>query len=238
MTILAIETSAKLAGVALTHDGELLAEREFPARMTLNQRLAGEIVAVLGGDVRAAGAGAIGVGIGPGSFTGVRMGVALAKAMAHALGLPLTGVSGPEAIAAGLDAPAGTAVCVLQPARADEIYVTTLELGEGGVPRECAPTQVLTLPRALRTAEEQLARAPDVICGEAAEASAQQIRAIFPDACIAGEQHALPRAAQVARVAAARIGAADPTAALTLTPRYGRLSQAERNFGLDLGLQG
>jgi len=238
MTILALETSATLAGVALVRDGARLAEREFPARMTLNQRLAGEVLALLGGDVGAAGLGAIAVGIGPGSFTGVRMGVALAKALAHALALPLIGVSGPQAIVAGLSAPAGTAVCVLQPARADEVYVTTLEAGEGGAPVECAPTQVLTLPRALRTAEEQLGRAPDVVCGGAATASAQRIRTVFPDARIAGEEHALPRAAQVARVAAARIGDAEPTAALTLTPRYGRLSQAEREFGLDLGLRG
>ncbi len=238
MTILAIESSAKLAGVALMRDGAVVAEREFPARMTLNRRLADEVLGVLAGDARAAGLSAIAVGIGPGSFTGVRMGVALAKALAHALELPLVGVSAPEAIVAGLGAPAGAAVCVLQPARAEEVYVTALEVGEGSVPVERGPTQALTFARALRTAEQQLGRAPDTVCGGAAIAAAQRIGTVFPDARVAGEEHELPRAAQVGRVGAMRIGDAAPTAALTLTPRYGRLSQAEREFGLDLGLRG
>ncbi len=239
MTILGIETSAETSSVALLRDGDLLGERSFASRMTLNQRLSVEVRRLSGSeDLREAGLEAIAVGIGPGSFTGVRMGVALAKALAHAMGLPLAGVSAPEAIAAGLAAGAGAGLCVLQKARADEVYFTALRVAEDGVADELAPTEVETLPHALRHAEELLSQPPDVVCGNGAQHFAEGIAAAFPDAALRGQEAALPRAAMVARVAADRPARLDRDAAFTLTPRYVRLSQAEREFGVDLGLNG
>ncbi len=239
MKILGLETSGQMAGVALVCDGEVACERTFAARMTLNQRLAPEIVELLGGLPRDAELDAIATGIGPGSFTGVRMGVALAKALAHALELPLAGISAPEAIVAAIGAEPGTGVCVLQRARADELYATVLSVGADGIGQEVEPTRVLTLPRALRTAEELLGRAPELFAGDAAAELADQIRSIFREVAVAGEEHqGAPRAGQVARIAAARPERLDAQAAFALTPRYVRASQAERQFGVDLGLRG
>lgn len=238
MTILGIETSSSEASVALLCDGDIVAERSFTARMTLNQRLAPELHALVGEDLRAAGIDGIAVGIGPGSFTGVRMGVALAKAVAHATGLPLVGVSAPEALATGLNAAQEATVCVLQKARAEEVYVTALRMGEHGLPTEVAPTRVLALPAALQVAEQLLGGAPDFVCGDAVIQWAEEITRVFPEAVPGDEGNAVATAAQVARVGVARLADADPDAAFTLTPRYVRLSQAEREFGVDLGLGG
>jgi tRNA threonylcarbamoyladenosine biosynthesis protein TsaB len=238
MKILGIETSGKVAGVAVVEDNEIVAERTFTARMTLNQRLAPEVAEVLGVPPRATGLGGIAVGVGPGSFTGVRMGVAVAKALAHALGLPLAGISAPEAIVAGLELAAGTGVCVLQEARADEVYATTLLIEDDGFGRELAPTRVLTLPRVLRNAEELLEGPPDLFAGDAVGSLVGQIASVFTDAEFAPEQRAQPTASQIARVAAVRTDRLDTDAAFSLTPRYVRVSQAERQFGVDLGLRG
>lgn len=238
MTILGIETSGELAGVALVSDGEILRERAFEARMTLNQRLAPEIARLLGTPAANAGLDGVAAGIGPGSFTGVRMGVAVAKALAHGLAVPLAGVSVPEAIVARLGPPPGTRVCVLQRARADELYATVLTVAADGFGDEVESTRVLTLPRALRTAEELLEGPPDLFVGDGVPALAEQIRAVFADAQFAPADTAYPTAGHVARVASARPQRLSSEATFGLTPRYVRVSQAERQFGVDLGLGG
>lgn len=238
MTILGIETSAKIASIALLCDGAVVGERIYEARMTLNQRLAPGIAELLDEHAASDELDAIAAGVGPGSFTGVRMGVAVAKAMAHALGLPLAGVSAPEAIASGLNAEPGSAVLVLQKARADEVYATVLEIADDGIADEIAPTQVLSLSQALLDAAQMLDRAPEHVTGDAAVACRDDILRDLPSAEIAGTDHAMPIAQQVARIAALRPDRLDRAAAFTLAPRYVRLSQAEREFGVDLGLRG
>ncbi len=211
--ILGIETSGNMSSVALVADGRLQAERVFEARRVLNQLLSAQIADLCGGPPIEAKLDGVAVGIGPGSFTGVRMGVALAKALAHGLGLPLVGVSSPEAIASSLGLEAGRSVCVLQTARAGDVYATALVIEAGGMPREVSPTQVLPLDDALATAS-------GVVCGDATDGPDQS-----------------PAAVDVARVGESRLSDADPDEVFALRPRYVRLSQAEREHGVDLRLR-
>ena len=83
MRILAFETSAKAASVALLEDGKLLAESYQNTGLTHSQTLMVKAqdmlntLALTPGDVDA-----VAVAAGPGSFTGVRIGVAAAKGFA------------------------------------------------------------------------------------------------------------------------------------------------------------
>ena len=89
------------------------------------------------------------VGRGPGSFTGVRIGVATAKGLAHGLGVPLWGVGTLDAIAWGLaddDLPAGSnaqeaLLGVLGDAMRGEVYPALFECESGRV-RRLAPDRV------------------------------------------------------------------------------------------------
>jgi tRNA threonylcarbamoyladenosine biosynthesis protein TsaB len=69
----------------------------------------------------------IAVGVGPGSFTGLRVGIATARALAHARELPLHPVSSLAALAEGIDAPARLP---LIDARRGELFAALFEDGE------------------------------------------------------------------------------------------------------------
>jgi tRNA threonylcarbamoyladenosine biosynthesis protein TsaB len=97
MLILAFDLSTSVVTSALVRDGQPLAERVSRPRSVLE-----DIDAVLReASVEPRELDALAVGTGPGSFTGVRIGLATARALAFALDLPAAGVSTLAALAAG-----------------------------------------------------------------------------------------------------------------------------------------
>ena len=78
---------------------------------------------------------AVVVGTGPGAFTGLRVGLATAKTMAHELGCPIIAIPTAAALATAI-APrvAGWPILIVQPAGPHDRYATTVRRGEGGVP--------------------------------------------------------------------------------------------------------
>ena len=100
MSILAIDTATQVSSVAVASADKLAAELTMQAKLTHSETLMPHIKEVLRmANVRKEQLEGIAVSIGPGSFTGLRIGLAAAKAMAYALDLPIVGVSTLKALA-------------------------------------------------------------------------------------------------------------------------------------------
>ena len=125
--ILAFDTGTTQVVIASgTPDGEIDGLTTWPAGYRHGELLLRSIARFLGdNNLRRSRLTGIVVGTGPGAFTGLRVGIATAKGLAHALGLPIAGVSTGEAILAAAaasgdvaagDAAAGRGPVLLLPA--------------------------------------------------------------------------------------------------------------------------
>lgn len=107
--ILAIDTATTCVVVATgTPDGEVDGVSTWEAGYRHGETLLPSIERLLGEqDIRRSRLTGVVVGIGPGAFTGLRVGLATAKGIAHGLALPLVGVSTAEALlaASGIERP-------------------------------------------------------------------------------------------------------------------------------------
>jgi tRNA threonylcarbamoyl adenosine modification protein YeaZ len=203
MRILAIDTSRGACSAAV-YDGALrfaLARESLPMSRGHAEALAPMVERVLKAtDGGAAALGKIAVTVGPGSFTGLRIGVAMARAMGLALGIPVVGVSTliaycgpmlddprPGVIAAVVDASHGNVYFHLIDSKAKQIF---------------SPRVV-----SLRDAVRAIGGSPARIVGDAAGLLAEEARraGVEVDASAASDFPDI--------VALARIGlAADPVA--------------------------
>ena len=133
MTILGFDTStAATAAAVLLPDGEAVEARPRPERLSERPGHAAEFLPAVHEVMERAGIGfgdleAVAVGRGPGAFTGLRIGVATARALAKAHGLPVRGVSSLAALAAAIDAPGRLP---LIDARRGEVYAALFVDGD------------------------------------------------------------------------------------------------------------
>ncbi|HEX6584495.1 MAG TPA: tRNA (adenosine(37)-N6)-threonylcarbamoyltransferase complex dimerization subunit type 1 TsaB [Thermoleophilaceae bacterium] len=111
MILLGLDTSTSAASACvLRGDGESFEVAPPPERLQSPPAHASELMPAVAdvmarADVEWDDLDAIAVGVGPGTFTGLRIGIATARALASASGLPLRRVSSLGALAAGIEAP-------------------------------------------------------------------------------------------------------------------------------------
>lgn len=140
MILLAIETATDTVGAALWRDDAGVVERVHVGGRAHAELLAPSIEEVCAASgCRVADIEAVAVDVGPGLFTGLRVGVATAKALAQALSVGVLGVSSLDVLAAAAaarcptDRPVGVAAVI--DARRGEVFAAAYRFDGGGLDR-------------------------------------------------------------------------------------------------------
>ena len=225
MLLLAFETSAKAASVALFEENILLGEQYQNTGLTHSQTLmvmAEDLLKQCG--KTPAEVEAVAVANGPGSFTGVRIGAAAAKGFAWGRDIPLYGVSTLEAMALGLGAYQGY-ICPVMDARRSQVYNALFYVNHGVLERK-TPDRAISLAdlkNALNFCEESV-----FLVGDGSNLCYNTLVESLPGLVLPPEHKRHQRAVGVGLAALRQIAAGDSGDGAALTPNYLRLSQAER----------
>lgn len=135
MKILAIDSSAVSASVAVTDDNKLIGEFFLNTGLTHSRTLMCMVEAALScSDLKICDIDLFAVTNGPGSFTGVRIGVSSVMGMAEALNKPCIGVSTLHAMAYNMKSYNGY-VCSVMDARCNQVYTALFKVNNGTVQR-------------------------------------------------------------------------------------------------------
>ncbi|MDU2064189.1 MAG: tRNA (adenosine(37)-N6)-threonylcarbamoyltransferase complex dimerization subunit type 1 TsaB [Sporomusaceae bacterium] len=223
MLILALDTATLVSSVALDTEEKLLAEFTLQTTKTHSEKLLPTIDALCRfAAVEPEHIEAIAVSIGPGSFTGLRIGLATAKAMSYVRSLPLIGVPTLAGLAYNLAGSTQILAPVLD-AQKGNVYMALYEFTADGI-QERMPVTILKAEAAY---EKLVSLARKVtLLGE----SAQVVQAAGdnnPLITVAPPHLLMPRAASIAAAARQLYQQGKVFDAMTLEPIYIRRSEAE-----------
>ena len=225
MVLLAFETSAKAASVALFDGEKLLGEQYQNTGLTHSQTLmvmAEERLKQC--EKTPQDVEAVAVASGPGSFTGVRIGAAAAKGFAWGRELPCYGISTLEAMAETLGIYQGY-ICPVMDARRAQVYNALFYVNRGTVER-MVPDRAI----ALSDLAEELKKLPESVflVGDGSNLCYNTLLKEVPNLILPPEHRMHQRATGVALLAVRQAQQGISPDGADLVPNYLRLSQAER----------
>lgn len=220
MTLLAIDSSTKTSGLALYDGLSLRYEIVWTGADYHGVELAPHINEALASvGLKPKDLQAIGVAIGPGSYTGLRIGLALAKGLAFTHGLRLVAIPTLDVVAAGQPVQDLPMVAVLQAGRG------RLATGRYKVKKERWQAEGAPV---LKTAEElvESINNPTLICGELEEEDRRVLGRKYKNAIMQSPAWSVRRPAILAELAWARLQAGESDDPKGLAPVYLQASEA------------
>lgn len=222
--LLAFETSAKAASVALFDGEKLLGESYQNTGLTHSQTLmlmAEDLMKNCG--ISAKDLTGVAVAAGPGSFTGVRIGVSAAKGLSWGREIPCWGVSTLESMALGLGIHEGYILPTMDARRA-QVYTALFSVKNGAITRILEDQAI-----ALAELKEKLpADKPIFLVGDGSALTYHTLKEEIPSLVMPPEHKMHQRSVGVGLAALAAISRGEAGDGETLAPNYLRLSQAER----------
>ena len=227
MKILGIDTSSMAASVAVIEDNKLICEYTINTKKTHSQKLMPMIENMLGlSDLNVREIDAIAVCEWPGSFTGLRIGMATAKAIAHVNDIPVIGVNSLEALAANMNL-CDKKICSILDAQRNQVYTGRYQY-EGTKLVEIKEIGIQQIDELL----EELAQSGEqwILVGEAVYKYEDKIREIS-NIEIPAASNNVTKAGSLCSVAKVKFDEGkDIFDCYTVNPLYIRKSQAEEQY--------
>lgn len=211
---LAIDTSSNIAGVALSHEGEILTELTWRSAQNHTIELMPNIAHLLQqANIEPTSIEAIIVAKGPGSFNGLRVGISVAKGLALSLDIPLLGVSTLE-VEAYPFAYTGLLLCPIHKAGHEEIATALYQ--QVNNEWRCLEKEYLTMLDALCQQIHQ----QTLFCGEIPQDIIIRIQQNLGKRAIIPQTARLPRAGFLAMLGWQKLNKGERDDLATLQPLY------------------
>jgi len=218
MVILGLDTTGSVLSVALSRDTKILGETTINDTKKHSETLLpvlNDLLRVLGLDI--ADIDLIAVSVGPGSFTGIRIGVATAKGLAHARNIPIAQIDSLLGLLQNVFFN-GT-VCAIMNARRNQAYAAAKNGDNVLIASSALPIGEL-LPK--------LGAGPVLFVGDGIDAFWETIIKERPDSLFAGEAVRYQRASSICALGYLKSLKGDVVNYHHLQANYLRPSQAER----------
>jgi len=223
MIVLGIDTSDYANAIGVVDSKSVLANFTFEARSDSLERIIADIAFTLSSagltleDVQG-----IGVGLGPGSWTGIRVGVTVAKILAFSSDKPVAGIPTLEALAYAAHDEAGLISSIISVGAGDSVYAACyipkddniIQLGEYYVGDLPGLTSMIDKPAVLVGPE---AEKYSLAISRGLDKTGISLKAVM----------ATPDGAIIARLASGRMESGNSDDALALTPLYLKESTAK-----------
>lgn len=227
MRILAIDTASNVASAAVVEDGILRGEYILNFNKTHSQKIMPMIDALMSDlELKPADIDVFAAANGPGSFTGLRIGVATVKALAHAVNKPVVGISTLASLAYNLPFCEHIIVPIMD-ARRNHVYTASYIWDEDGF-KELSPDEVISIDECIDSCGEFL---DTVFVGDGVPVYKEYIEERLGErAHFAPASALMQRASSIAMLAKEKADKGEVQKYNELEPFYLRKSQAEREY--------
>jgi len=231
MRILAVDTSASVASVAVIEDGTILGEYSINNKKTHSQKLLPMINELLRNlELNIGNIDYFAASSGPGSFTGLRIGITTIKTLAYSVNKQVIAVPTLDALANNIS-PTEALICPIMDARNNQVY-TALYASENGITKnitEYMGIHVTDLCDIINGKNKKV-----IFLGDSVSIHKNLLKDKLQVPCdFVSASSLLQRGASVAEVAMKMLMESKQQSSFDMVPFYLRKSQAERMLDRD-----
>ena len=226
MKILAFDSTAKIASVAVSEGEKILAEYSIDNGLTQSELLlpmAEDMLRAL--RLEFSDIGLFACSVGPGSFTGVRIGVSLVKGLAFGRDIPCASISTLEALAENMAGVDGIIVPCMD-ARRGQFYSAIFE-SDGSGARRLTQDEAISAEGLAEKLSEYKDRAIYIV-GDGYQVAHRLLSGLGIRLSVTPETARQQNAASIARLAARKMESGELVSDREIAPTYLRVPQAER----------